>query len=247
LRALARAEHRHQCRQARELVDRDQLARIVGALDRDAQVVDEDLETEPIGGRERAGVERERRVERIAVDAQRFGDVSARQVVRQAVVIAMIADERGIQRVELQRALEVALEQLVELHRRIRGRRGLRGLRGHGHTADARERQHAEHLASHRPISFDVARKRASVGKSDREGNIVPCLFARRRMCSRRACLQSQLPRPAARHLEAQPDQPRVAHPRAHARIAHVLQVRLQGQPVGDRKAIAQLPDAFRT
>ncbi len=134
LRARAGAQHRHQRRDALELVDRHQLARKLRAVDRGAQIEHEDLHAQAVGVRQLSPGKLLRLGECLAVDFERDGDVPGRESVREFVVVAVIADECRQQRVELQLALEVILEQAMQ-----RGRVGVRagGGRGRGLRREA--------------------------------------------------------------------------------------------------------------
>jgi hypothetical protein len=125
LRARAGAQHRHQRRQALELIDRRELAGKLRAVDRSAQVEHEDFDAQAIGVRQLLRGELLRISERLAVDVEGDGNVFWRDVVRQLVVVTMVADERREQRVELQLALEVVVEETMQ-RRRIGVRRECR-------------------------------------------------------------------------------------------------------------------------
>src|SRR6185369_15944353 len=96
---------------------------------------------------------------RLAVDVERDLDLLRRDVVGELVVVAMIADEGRSQRVELQLAFEVILEQAMQCRGVGAGARAGRcGLRGEpGRSCQAgRERESCQKSMSsqHDPSSF---------------------------------------------------------------------------------------------
>ena len=97
--------------------------------------------------------------ERLAIDFERRRDELGRDVVRELVVVAVIADERRGQRVELQLPLEVILEQAMQ-RGRVGARAGACGwriaLRSRACSQASRERDgcHQSMSSQHGPGSF---------------------------------------------------------------------------------------------
>ena len=115
LRIGARAERRHRRLEPAGLVDRDEVIRETLGLERALAFPQEDLERDAV-----------RSVERVGVDPPGGGQVSLVQlvlpgallgsdVVRQPIVVAVIADEGREKRIQLEQLLEIAIEQRGEL------------------------------------------------------------------------------------------------------------------------------------
>src|SRR5690606_30891329 len=132
-----------------ELIHRQQLGGKLSGRDRHTSLAQEDVQTQTIGLGQRRLLESERLVQKSSLDGQRFGDVRRRYVVAEPIVVALVADKRGLQRIELERAFEVILEHLGELNRSgcIRGARRLIG--GRCKRNGGSQEHHGQELRSH--------------------------------------------------------------------------------------------------